>query len=100
MSDVEVKQAETLTRDEAARRLSALAAALADGDKIEVELGTSTLKAHVPDEVRCEIELEVDEGEIELEVELKWSTVKPAAAGAVANRVSSPSGRRGRGTRR
>jgi amphi-Trp domain-containing protein len=74
VSDVEVSRTESLTRHEAARRLSTLAAALADGGDVEVELGASTLKLHVPDHVRCEVEVEVDGDEVELEVELKWST--------------------------
>jgi amphi-Trp domain-containing protein len=78
MSDVEVKREETLSRDEAAQRLAALAAALADGGKVELALGASTVKVHVPDEVRIEVELEIDGDEVELEVELKWSTGKPA----------------------
>jgi hypothetical protein len=45
------------------------------------------LKLHVPDQVRCEIELEIDGEEIELELELKWSTapvtVDHAAKGPV-----------------
>ena len=79
MSDVEVSRTESLTRHEAARRLSALAAALADGGRVEVELGASKLTLHVPDHVECEVEVEVDGDEVELELELKWSTA-PAAA--------------------
>lgn len=109
MSDVEVKREELLTRDEAAGRLAALAAALADGEKVEVALGASTVKVHVPDQVRCAIEIEVDDDEVELELELKWSlgkkaarAAKPAAAAkpATTRRVSTPGGRRARGTRR
>jgi amphi-Trp domain-containing protein len=74
LSDVEVSRTETLSRSEDARRLAALAAALADGGHVEVELGASKLKLHVPDHVRCEIEVEVDGDEVELELELKWST--------------------------
>ena len=73
MSDVEVKRTESLTRQQAAERLSAMATALADGGHVEVQLGASTLKLHVPDHVRCEVEVEVDGDEVELEVELKWS---------------------------
>lgn len=81
MSDVEVKRTETLTRHEAAERLSALAAALAKGGHVEVALGASKLKLHVPDSVRCEVEVEVDGDEVELELELKWSTTpEPAPA--------------------
>lgn len=72
MSTLEVKREELLTREEAANRLSTLAAALAAGEKVLVPLGGSNVKMHVPDHVRCEIELEVDGDEIEMEVELKW----------------------------
>jgi amphi-Trp domain-containing protein len=113
MSNVEVKREELLTRAEAAHRLAALADALAEGEKAEVALGASTLKVHVPDQVRCEIEIEIDGDEVELELELKWSMAKPAASTrtnakpatgttktAAARRVSTPAGRRSRGTRR
>lgn len=101
MSDVEVKREELVTREEAAHRLAALAAALADGEKVEVALGASTVKVHVPDQVRIEIEIEIDEDEVELELELKWSLAKPAARKtAAASRVSAPAARRARGTKR
>jgi amphi-Trp domain-containing protein len=79
MSDVEVSRTESLSRHEAARLLSTMAAALADGGHVEVELGASTLKLHVPEHVRCEVEVEVDGDEVELEVELKWSTSTESA---------------------
>ncbi|RBM22200.1 amphi-Trp domain-containing protein [Prauserella sp. PE36] len=75
VSDVEVKRTESLTRQEAARRLAALAEAMENGGgHVELALGVSKLKIHVPDEIRCEMEVEVDGDEVELEVELKWST--------------------------
>ncbi|MDT7574653.1 MAG: hypothetical protein QOH17_986 [Pseudonocardiales bacterium] len=83
MSDVEVSRAESLSRTEAARRLAALADALADGGRVEMELGASKVKLHVPEQIRCEIEVEIDGEEIELELELKWS-VAPAPAEHVA----------------
>lgn len=73
MSDVEISRKESLSRKDAAHRLSVLAAALAEGGHVEVELGASTVKLHVPDNVQCEVEVEVDGDEVELEVELKWS---------------------------
>ncbi|GAA4547182.1 amphi-Trp domain-containing protein [Pseudonocardia xishanensis] len=78
MSDVEVSRTDALSRQDAARRLAALAAALADGDTVKVQLGDTRLKLHVPDDVRCEVEVEVDGDEVELEVELKWSTAPVA----------------------
>jgi amphi-Trp domain-containing protein len=74
VSDVEVSRTESLTRHEAARRLAALAAALSDGGEVELALGSSVVTLHVPDHVRCEVEVEVDGAEVELEVELTWST--------------------------
>jgi amphi-Trp domain-containing protein len=90
VSDVEVSRTESLTRQEAAERLSAMATALADGGHVEVQLGASTLKLHVPDHVRCEVEVEVDGDEVELELELKWSTApaEPTAPAATARRRS------------
>ena len=73
MSDVEISRKESLSRKDAAHRLSVLAAALAEGGHVEIELGASTVKLHVPDNVQCEVEVEVDGDEVELEVELKWS---------------------------
>ena len=90
MSDVEVKRTESLTRQQAAERLSAMATALADGGHVTVQLGASTLKLHVPDHVRCEVEVEVDGDEVELELELKWSTspapAEPATPSATSRR--------------
>ena len=92
MSDVEVSQTESLSRQEAARRLSALADALADGGHVEIQLGKSTLKLHVPDHVRCEVEVEVDGDEVELELELKWSTgsAESAAPARKRRRIAKP----------
>lgn len=84
MTDIEVKREETLSRDEAAQRLAALAAALANGGKVELALGASTLKMNVPDEVKVEVEVEIDGDEVELEVEMKWSTGKPARTSTAA----------------
>lgn len=74
MSDVEVTYKEPLTRDETARCLSALAAALADEGEVELELGATKLKVHVPGKVCCKVEVEIDRDEVEFEVELTWKT--------------------------
>jgi amphi-Trp domain-containing protein len=97
MSDVEISRKESLTRHEAARRLSALADALGAGGHVEVELGASTVKLHVPDHVRCEVEVEVDGDEVELELELKWSTAPaPADSPAVTSAKAKPATHRAR----
>ncbi|HYJ54555.1 MAG TPA: amphi-Trp domain-containing protein [Mycobacterium sp.] len=103
MSDIEVKREDTLTRAEAAQRLAALAEGLSNGGTVEFALGASTVKVHVPDELRCEVEIEIDGDEVEFEVELKWTTRKPAtrkpAAVATPARRAGTSGRRARGTK-
>jgi amphi-Trp domain-containing protein len=83
MSDMKVELKESLTRQQAADKLSTLARALAEGGKVDLELGDTTMSLRVPDEVRSEFEVEVDGDEFELELELKWSTARtkePAAA--------------------
>ena len=97
MSDVEISRSESVTRQEAARRLSDLADAFSTNGVVEIELGASTLKLHVPDHIECGVELEVDGDGVELEVELSWSmasapttnsaTVKPAVAKPVRPRA-------------
>jgi amphi-Trp domain-containing protein len=99
VSDVEVSRTETLTRHEAARRLSALAAALDHGGRVEVELGASKLTLHVPDHVECEVEVEVDGDEVELELELKWSTAPAADPPAEGPVGTKPAARRARTAR-
>ncbi len=88
MSDVEVKRKESLSRQEAAEWMVGLAEAMTRGGNVEVHLGTSTLKMHVPDQVRCEVEVEVDGDEVELEIELKWSTEAPKST--VDDTVTEP----------
>jgi len=65
MDILEIEQKETLSREEAAARMRAIADMLfeREGTRIVVK---------VPDEVRLKIELEVETDERELEIELKW----------------------------
>jgi amphi-Trp domain-containing protein len=87
VADVELKRKESLTRQEAAEWLSALATALTDGGRVELNLGASTVSLEVPDLVRTEFEVEIDGNEVEVELELKWSigngasSANPAGAG-------------------
>jgi amphi-Trp domain-containing protein len=46
----------------------------ADEGKVELELGTTRMKVHVPGEVHLKVEVEIDGDEIEFELELTWST--------------------------
>jgi amphi-Trp domain-containing protein len=68
----EIKEKETLGREEAAARLHALADALAKDNEVEFERGGLRFKVHVPDEVQFKLEIEIEDDERELEVELKW----------------------------
>jgi amphi-Trp domain-containing protein len=84
MSDVKLERKETLSRQQAAERLSAVAEALAKGSDVEVDFGGGTMVLRVPDDVRSEFEVEVDGDEVELELELKWSTARAKAPTAAA----------------
>ncbi|MFI6334185.1 amphi-Trp domain-containing protein [Streptomyces sp. NPDC050535] len=74
MRDLKFEQKRSLSRQEAADQLTALATALRDGEEAELELGSGRLNLRIPDDLRSEIEVEVGDGEIELEIELKWTT--------------------------
>jgi amphi-Trp domain-containing protein len=79
VSDLELERKESLSRAEAAKRLSTFAEALAAGGKVELDLGGTSLSLHVADDVRMEFEVEVKGDEIEVEMELTWSTAPRAA---------------------
>jgi amphi-Trp domain-containing protein len=72
MDLLEMKQKETLRREEVAERLRGLADQLARHNDIEFDRGGAHFKLKVPDEVRVKVELEVEDDETELEIELKW----------------------------
>jgi amphi-Trp domain-containing protein len=90
MSDMKVELKESLTRQQAADKLSALARALAEGGKVDLELGETTLSLRVPDSVRSEFEVEVDGDELELELELKWSTARAEGSATAAEEAEPP----------
>jgi amphi-Trp domain-containing protein len=90
MSDMKVELKESLTRQQAADKLSALAKALAEGGKVDLQLGETTVSLRVPDDMRSEFEVEVDGDEIELELELKWSTARAEAPAAAAGDAEQP----------
>jgi amphi-Trp domain-containing protein len=72
MNLLEIERSETLRREEVAKRLHALADALARHNEIEFDRGGAHFRLKVPDEVRVKVELEVDDDETELEIELAW----------------------------
>lgn len=72
MDIFEVKQKETVTRAEVARRLRILADMLDRHNDLEFDRAGMHFTVTVPDEVQLKVELEVESDERELEIELKW----------------------------
>lgn len=99
MKDLKFEQKRSLSRQEAADQLTALADALREGGDAELELGSGTLGLRIPDDLHSEMEVEIGDGEIELEIELKWPT---APRRATPPRKDTPAGtaRRGKGAAR
>ena len=72
MDLVEMKEKPTLSREEAASRLRAIADELASGNDIVLERDHLRFVARVPDEVALKIEFEIEEDGAEFEIELTW----------------------------
>jgi amphi-Trp domain-containing protein len=70
--ELELKERSTLTREDAAARLRAIADELASGNDIILERGEARFVAKVPDEVALKIEFEVEDDKTEFEIELTW----------------------------
>jgi amphi-Trp domain-containing protein len=69
---MELKDKTTLSREEAAARLHAIADELASGNDVVIERETMRFVAHVPDQVNLKVEFEVEDDGTELEIELTW----------------------------
>lgn len=69
---VELKEKTTLSREEAAARLHAIADELSSGNDIVMERDRLRFVARVPDEVHLKIEFEVEDDGSEFEIELTW----------------------------
>lgn len=72
MDLIEIKQRQTLGREEAAARLRRIADHLSQHNDVEFQDGSITFRAKVPDEVHLKVEFEVGDDETELEIELTW----------------------------
>lgn len=72
MDLMEISEKETLSREDAAARLHALADALAKNNDVEFERGGMHIKVRVPDQVHFKLEVELEDEGSELEVELTW----------------------------
>jgi amphi-Trp domain-containing protein len=72
MELMELKEKQTLSREEAAARLRAIADELASGNDIVLQRDSLTFVAKVPNEVQLKIEFEVEDDGSEFEIELTW----------------------------
>jgi amphi-Trp domain-containing protein len=80
MSDVKIEHKVAVSRDEAAAWLSVLSKAFAADGHVELTLGPSEVKIHVPDRLQAELEVEVEGDDVEIELEFTWSRAQLAAA--------------------
>jgi amphi-Trp domain-containing protein len=69
---MEITEKERMSREEAAKRIHAIADALARNNDVEFDRGGMHFKVHVADEVEFKFEVEIDDDEREIEIELKW----------------------------
>jgi amphi-Trp domain-containing protein len=72
MDILEIEEKQTMSREEAAKRLRTFADNLARNNDLEFERGGTHIRVHVPDEVKVKVELELETDERELEIELTW----------------------------
>ena len=72
MELMELKEKITLSREEAAARLHAIADELAANNDVVIERDDLRFVAHVPDQVHLKVEFEVEDDGTELEIELTW----------------------------
>jgi len=72
MDLVELKEKTTMSREDAAARLHAIADELASGNGIVIERDRLRFVARVPDSVHLKIEFEVEDDGSEFEIELTW----------------------------
>ena len=72
MEIFEFEQKETVKREEAAKRLHAIADMLARQNDVEFEREGIKVRVKVPDEIQMKVEFEVETDERELEIELTW----------------------------
>ena len=63
---------ETMTREEAARRLHAIADELASDNGLQVDREGKRLTVAVPARVELSVEIEQEDGAMEIEIEIGW----------------------------
>jgi len=72
MDLMEITEKERMSREEAAKRIHAIADALSRNNDVEFDRGGMHFKIRVPDEVEFKFEVEIEDDEREIEIELKW----------------------------
>jgi amphi-Trp domain-containing protein len=72
MELVELKEKTTLSREDAAARLHAIADELGAHNDVVIERAGIRFVAHVPDQVHLKVEFEIEDDGTELEIELTW----------------------------
>jgi amphi-Trp domain-containing protein len=69
----DIADTQSMSREEAAAKLHAIAEALAKNNSVEFEREGKRITVSIPSEINLKIEVELgDDGENELEVELTW----------------------------
>jgi len=69
---MELKDKTTLSREEAAARLHAIADELASGNDVVIEREDMRFVAHVPDRVNLKVEFETGDDGTDLVIDLSW----------------------------
>lgn len=72
MELVELQEKVSLSREDAAARLHAIADELASNNDVVIERDHIRFVAHVPDQVNLKVEFEIEDDGTELEIELTW----------------------------
>ena len=72
MDLMEITEKERMSREEAAKRIHAIADALARNNDVEFDRGGMHFRVRVPDEVEFKFEVEIEDDEREIEIELRW----------------------------
>ncbi|MGA8044827.1 MAG: amphi-Trp domain-containing protein [Dermatophilaceae bacterium] len=74
MPDISFERKRSLTRQEAAVWLKALAKGFADGDEVKLPVGGGgVVTLRIPENVEAEFEVDVSGDEVEVELEFTWS---------------------------
>jgi amphi-Trp domain-containing protein len=69
---MELQEKVTLSREQAAARLHAIADELSSNNDVVIERADLRFVAHVPDQIHLKVEFEVEDDGTELEIELTW----------------------------